>query len=207
MLLLVFDPLQLYQKLNFSFWIWYKHPPALTTQAAALTFWLDPYLLILLPRHTLCLSLSSIHCSSLYGCVPCGKININLTVIRIVFSEVYLNKSVQILCNSGRMHNRVLLHTNPCAETNEHWFKKRLKGNRTVFPTHIYFLAAHHKEIITHHKWIFLFWHCHSHIRHIVRVRHTRQLLNSFIICHNQYFCTVLECTTNVRRHTHATLL
>lgn len=45
----------------------------LTTQAAALTFWPDPYLLILLPLHTLCLSLSSIHCSSLYGRVPCGE--------------------------------------------------------------------------------------------------------------------------------------
>lgn len=130
MWLLVFDPLQLHQKLNSCFWIWYRHPLPLTIQAAALTFWLDPYLLILLPRHTLCLSLSSIHCSSLYGCVPCGKININLTVISIVFYEVYLNKSVQSLCNSKRMHNRVLLHTNLCAEKNKHSFKKRLKGNR-----------------------------------------------------------------------------
>lgn len=31
------------------------------------------YVLILLPFHTLLLSLSSIHCYSLYGYVPCGK--------------------------------------------------------------------------------------------------------------------------------------
>lgn len=136
MLLLVFDPLQLYQKLKSCFWIWYKHPPALTTQAAALTFWLDPYLLILLPRHTLCLSLSSIHCSSLYGCVPCGEIIINLTVIRIVFYEVYLNKCVQSLCNSERIHNRVLLLTNP-------WMiQKRWKGNRTGFSMHVFICSS-----------------------------------------------------------------
>lgn len=36
-----------------------------------LTFCPGLYLLILLPRHSLCLSLSSIHCSSLCGRVPC----------------------------------------------------------------------------------------------------------------------------------------
>lgn len=48
-------------------------PQLLTTQKIALTFWPVLYLLILLPCHTLRLSLSSIHWSSLYGYVPCGK--------------------------------------------------------------------------------------------------------------------------------------
>lgn len=69
-------------------WATNRCPTADTTEAmtSSLTFWPDLYLLNLLPRHTLRLSLSSIHCSSLYGYVPCGKTGGNtITFIGIAF--------------------------------------------------------------------------------------------------------------------------
>lgn len=199
MWLVVFDPLQLNQKLNSCFWIWYKHSPALTTQAAALTFWLDPYLLILLPRHTLCLSLSSIHCSSLYGCVPCGEIIINLTDQNCILWSIFKQMCAELMQLRENAQKSPFAYKSMCWEK---WtlIQKRWKGNRTVFPEHVFICSGPPQKLLPTINGFFYFWHYHAHIRHI-------QLLNLFIICHNQYFCAVLECTTNVRWHTHATLL
>lgn len=79
----------------------------LTTQKPALTFYPDLYPLIFLPCHTLRLSLSSIHCSSRCGYVPCGKqeelrLLLLLQELNLCFKR-HPNNSTPCLCNSEKM--------------------------------------------------------------------------------------------------------
>lgn len=136
-----------------------------TTQAAALTFWPDPYLLILLPLHTLCFSLSSIHCSSLYGRVPCGEPpQTNVSVPAITITWLFLFFFRCSACATPKRTQRTCVFI-------------QLKWKRGgVFLTFPYFLLTVKKKKKNPEQTKGI-----SH--HVTRTRQTQQVRRSFSQC------------------------